>query len=164
MRLGRPALPVAMVIALAGSRPAVALRPFVSTDADVAEPGELEVELGYLGFRRRTGATAVVTPALRLNLGIVRDLEVVAEFEAAHVLSPRMHPRSEVRNAALSLKGVAREGTLQQGSGPSLAVEASLLLPTARDERSFMPRRAGQWRRQLQNETPLRLGQLAAPV
>ena len=40
--------------------PAVALRPFVSTDAAVAGPGELEVELGYAGFRRQAGTTMQV--------------------------------------------------------------------------------------------------------
>ena len=125
----------AMVIALAGSRPALGLRPFVSTDAAVAAPGELEFELGYVGFRRRAGTTAVVAPALRANLGIVRDLEVVAEFEAAHAVSSGGRPRSEVRNAAVSLKGILREGVLQGAAGPSLAVEASLLIPTAHGER-----------------------------
>ena len=135
MRPGRPAALAVMVIALGGSRPALGLRPFVSTDAEVAAPGELEFELGYVGFRRRAGTTAVVAPALRANLGIVRDIEVVAEFEAAHAVSSGGRPRSEVRNAAVSLKGILREGVLQGAAGPSLAVEASLLIPTARSER-----------------------------
>ena len=124
-----------MVIALAGPRPALGLRPFVSTDAAVAAPGELEFELGYMGFRRRAGTTTVVTPALRANLGIVRALEVVAEFEAAHAVSSCACSPSEVRNTAVSLKGILREGVLQGIAGPSLALETSLLLPTARGER-----------------------------
>ncbi|TMA46294.1 MAG: hypothetical protein E6J83_06790 [Deltaproteobacteria bacterium] len=93
MRLGWPAVLAVMVIALGGSRPALGLRPFVSTDAEVAAPGELEFELGYVGFNRRAGTTAVVAPVLRANLGIVWDLEVVAEFEAAHTVSSGGRPR-----------------------------------------------------------------------
>src|SRR5439155_1421583 len=77
----------------------------------------------------------VVAPALRANLGLVRELEGVAEFEAAHAVSSSARSRSEVRNAALSLKAILREGALQGVAGPSLALEASLLLPTAHGER-----------------------------
>src|SRR5439155_517319 len=85
MRLGWPAVLAVMVIALGGSRPALGLRPFVSTDAEVAAPGELEFELGYVGFHRRAGTTAVVAPALRANLGIVRDVRAVAELKGQGV-------------------------------------------------------------------------------
>src|SRR5207237_447141 len=95
MRLGRRAVLAVMVMALGGGRPALGLRPFVSTDAEVAAPGELEFELGYVGFRRRAGTTAVVAPALRAHPGVawgvivesrlVRDVRAVAELNGQGV-------------------------------------------------------------------------------
>ena len=38
--------------------PALAYRPFVSTDADVAAAGELEIELGYCTWERAEGENA----------------------------------------------------------------------------------------------------------
>ena len=64
---------------------ALAYRPFVSTDAAVADAGEVEVELGYAGFRRDGSGTTIVAPALIANLGVARDLEVVGEFKLVKI-------------------------------------------------------------------------------
>jgi len=115
---------------------ALAYRPFVSTDAAVADAGEVEVELGYAGFRRDGSGTTIVAPALIANLGVTRDLEVVGEFKLVNDLGrseSREHMRFE--DSAISLKWVAREGALQEhGPAPSVAVELSVLLPTLRGE------------------------------
>jgi len=113
-----------------------AYRPFVSTDAAVADPGDVDVEFGYVGFRRKGNRTTLVAPAVIGNLGLVRDLELVGEFK---LLSDLAHDRAEDRtrfeDTAISVKWVAREGALQErGNAPSLAVELSLLVPTRRGE------------------------------
>jgi hypothetical protein len=115
---------------------ALAYRPFVSTDAAVADRREVEIEFGYAGFRRSDGRTTIVAPTVIANIGLGRGLEAVAEFKLVNDLSRgegRDHTRSE--DSALSLKWIAREGVFQeQGSAPSLAVELSALLPTIRGE------------------------------
>jgi len=119
---------------MAVARPgrAFAYRPFVSTDAAVADAGEVEVELGYGGFREDHHQVTIVALTIVGNLGIARDVEVVGEFELADDLTPRHgEDRTRFEDAAVSLKWVLREGVLQDvGTRPSLAVELSALLPT----------------------------------
>lgn len=126
---------VAVIVASAPLR-ALAYRPFVSTDAAVADRGDVEIEFGYAGFRRSDGRTTIVAPTVIANIGLGRGLEAVAEFELVNDLSRgegRDHTRFE--DSALSLKWIAREGALQEhGSAPSLGVELSALLPTLRGE------------------------------
>src|SRR5437667_293533 len=66
---------------------ASAYRPFVSTDAAVADPGDVEVEFGAIGFRRGGGRTSLVAPTVIGNLGLARDLELVGEFKLVNDLS-----------------------------------------------------------------------------
>ncbi len=126
---------VVVIVSSAPSR-ALAYRPFVSTDAAVADRGEVEIEFGYAGFRRSDGRTTIVAPTVIANIGLGRGLEAVAEFKLVNNLSRgegRDHTRFE--DSALSLKWITREGVFQgQGSAPSLAVELSALLPTIRGE------------------------------
>src|SRR5687768_16247795 len=64
-----------------------ALRPFDSTDADVAAAGELELELGPLGLLRPRGAgDLLVAPAVILNLGLTSRLELVMEGQHLYTL------------------------------------------------------------------------------
>ncbi len=126
---------VAVIVASAPLR-ALAYRPFVSTDAAVADRGEVEIEFGYAGFRRSDAGTTIVAPTVIANIGLGRGLEAVAEFKLVNDVSRgegRDHTRFE--DSALSLKWIAREGVFQEhGSAPSLAVELSALLPTIRGE------------------------------
>lgn len=123
-----------VVLVALGPGRALAYRPFVSTDAAVAEPGEVEIELGS-GFRERHGDGTVVAPTVIANLGLLRDVELVVETKASHDLAAR-GDRSQAEDTEVSMKWVAREGVLQhRGVAPSAAVELSLLAPTAADER-----------------------------
>jgi hypothetical protein len=126
---------LALVVALTPAA-AWAYRPFVSTDAAVADAGDVEIELGYAGFRRDGARSTIVAPTVIGNIGVARDLELVAESKLATDLSPRRHgDRARFEDSALSLKWVARDGVLQEsGSRSSLAVELSALLPTIRRE------------------------------
>jgi hypothetical protein len=134
MRLRATALSLVLAtLELSASSRLFAYRPFVSTDATVAEPGQLELELGYAGFRRSGDRTDLIAPGIVANIGLVKDLELVGEVKGIHRLSGTSRGKQfDVEDSAVSLKWVAHEGALQEsGRRPSVAIEASLLLPTA---------------------------------
>ena len=126
MRSGRAAALLVMV-----ALPARAYRPFNSTDAAVADVGKVEIELGPLGFIEEGPDRFVVAPSVILNWGVAQDWEVV--LEGRHFVrlgsGDAQAPRLRVDDNAFSLKKVLREGVLQEKTGPSVAAEASVLLP-----------------------------------
>src|SRR3982750_1243910 len=97
-----------------------AYRPFDSTDAAVADVGELEIELGPVGFRRSDAERTVIAPAYVLNYGFAKNWELVLEGQAEHPLPPAEDTRSRLVGNGLFLKGVLKEGVLQDKSGPSV--------------------------------------------
>jgi hypothetical protein len=107
--------------------PASAYRPFDGTDAAVADPGELEVELQPAGLQRDGSQKTLIAPATVLNFGLPQQWEAVLEGELQTPLSPS-GPSSLSATGAF-LKHVLREGSLQDKSGPSIATEFGLLLP-----------------------------------
>jgi len=107
-------------------------RPFIATDAAVADLKEIEIELGYFTLERDRGKNTFVIPQVVLNYGILRNLELVGEFG----IEERPHGPVRLEDPALSLKAVLKEGVLQEKPGISFAIEAGPLLPsTARDEK-----------------------------
>jgi DNA-binding beta-propeller fold protein YncE len=72
------------IISIGSSGISFAYRPFDSTDAAVADVGQLEVELGPVGFRRSDVERTVVAPAYGLNLGFVKNWELVLEGRGEH--------------------------------------------------------------------------------
>ena len=46
-------------------------RPFIATDAAVADPKELEIELGYFTWERDRGKNTFITPKVVLNYGVI---------------------------------------------------------------------------------------------
>lgn len=122
---------VAVSLGLAASRRAFAYRPFVSTDAAVADRGEVEIELGMGGFRGPHRSATLDVPELVVNLGVVPDIELVGHFTLATDLTndPNEEP-TRFEDSGISLKWVARDGILQDDSGVSLALELDALLPT----------------------------------
>jgi hypothetical protein len=109
------------------STPALAYRPFDGTDAAVAAPGELEIELQPAGRLREEGATTLVAPATVLNFGLSEGWEAVFEGQGQTPLSPS-GPTS-LTAAGAFLKHVIQPGSLQDKSGPSVATEFGVLLP-----------------------------------
>ena len=107
-----------------------AYRPFVSTDAAVADPKAIEIELGYFNFERERGKNTFIVPKVVLNYGIIRNLELVGEF----AVEEPSHGSVRLADPALSLKAVLKEGVLQGKSGTSFAVEAGPLLPSTNKE------------------------------
>jgi len=111
-----------------------AYRPFIATDAAVADPQEVEIELGYFTVEHAQGETAFTIPRVVFNYGVLKNWEAVAEFAVLRGPGDDLN----LIDPALSVKGVLREGVLQDKSGVSVATEVGLLLPsTERDQRHF---------------------------
>src|SRR5262249_7904666 len=107
---------------------AEAFRPFDGTDAAVAETGEIEIELGPVEYLRMGADRALLAPDLRINYGFIPGWEAALEGRLTHGLTADVPGTSLVESQAL-LKGVLREGTLQEKPGPSIATEFGVLLP-----------------------------------
>jgi hypothetical protein len=119
--------------ALAGSHEALAYRPFNGTDAAVAEPGVLELELGPIQYFEAGSTPILFSPDVVINYGIGERWELVLQGRLAHELLPDSQGPNLIDNGVL-LKSVLREGSLQDKSGPSIATEFGLLLPATRDD------------------------------
>jgi hypothetical protein len=111
----------------AWSAPALAYRPFDGTDAAVAAPGELEIELQPAGRLREGANTTLVAPATVFNYGLSEGWEAVLEGQGQTPLSP-FGPTS-LTGAGAFLKHVLQPGSLQDKTGPSVATEFGVLLP-----------------------------------
>jgi hypothetical protein len=107
--------------------PAWAYRPFDGTDAAVAAPGEVEIELQPAGRLRDAAGTSLIAPATVLNYGFSEGWEAVFEGQSQTPLSPT-GPTS-LTAAGAFLKHVVQPGSLQNKSGPSVATEFGVLLP-----------------------------------
>ena len=119
---------LACIVLLASS--AWGYRPFVSTDAAVAERTRMEIELGYFTLARTQGENTFLTPQIVVNYGFAQNLELVGE--AGVEKPPDAGP--QLVDPALFLKAVVKEGLLQEKEGVSVAVELGPLLPSTRPE------------------------------
>jgi hypothetical protein len=70
------------------SSDALAYRPFDGTDAAVAAPGEMEIELQPAGPRRDEGGTSLLAPVTVINYGFSENWEAVFEGTGQTPLSP----------------------------------------------------------------------------
>jgi hypothetical protein len=114
---------------------ALAYRPFDSTDAAVAARGELEVEFGPMGYERFPHQDVLVAPALIVNWGIADRWEVVLEGKQFYLVGADVTgPKYRLDDAGAFVKTVLHSGSLQDGSGPSLASEVGVLLPSINGE------------------------------
>jgi hypothetical protein len=116
-----------IALSLAWSGPALAYRPFDGTDAAVAAPGEVEIELQPAGRLREATTTTLVAPATVFNFGLSEGWEAVFEGQGQTPLSPS-GPTS-LTAAGAFLKHVLQPGRLQDKAGPSIATEFGVLLP-----------------------------------
>ena len=112
---------------------ATAYRPFDGTDAAVAETGEIEIELGPVEYLRAGAERTLLAPDLRINYGFIQGGEAALEGKLTHGLTAGIPSTSLVESQAL-LKGVLREGTLQEKPGPSIATEFGVLLQGINDQ------------------------------
>ncbi len=118
---------------------AEAYRPFDGTDADVAEVGVFELELGPVQYYRLGSQNYLVAPELVLNLGIFDGTELVIDAEQFVALGPL---ESDVSRVSLLgddvlVKHVFREGALQDKTGISLAAEGGVLTPEVNGSAGF---------------------------
>lgn len=112
------------------ARTASAYRPFDGTDADVAEEGEFELELGPAHYYRAGSDSFLIAPAAVLNFGILPRVELVfdvKDFVAQRHFGPGS--RAALLGTDVLLKWLVREGELQGKSGLSLAFEGGVLTP-----------------------------------
>jgi hypothetical protein len=117
-------------VVLAGSSRAWAYRPFTGTDADVARPHEVELEIGPAGYLRRESRGTLIAPSLIADWGFARDFELVVEGRQFIPLAPAPgEPRVQIVETQLDVKWLMREGSLQFKPGPSVAGEGTILLP-----------------------------------
>jgi hypothetical protein len=118
------------------SEPALALRPYDSTDADVAKKGEFELELGPVGRRREGSKRIEVVPAVIGNFGLEGDRELVIQGQREVALDREPgEPHSAIVENGVFIKQVLQQGALQDASGLSIATEYGLLLPSVHGEK-----------------------------
>ena len=97
--------------------PARAYRPFDGTDASVAKHGDLEIEVGPVGYLRQGNERFLVAPAVIVNLGVLEGTELVVQSSHHLLLGASGQPaRSSLVDNSISLKRVLREGELQEAS------------------------------------------------
>jgi hypothetical protein len=109
------------------SGPAFAYRPFDGTDAAVAAPGELEIELQPAGLQHEQGTETLIAPWTVVNIGLSEGWEAVFEGRGETSLVPTGPTNLSMGGAFL--KHVVVPGVLQDKSGPSIATEFGVLLP-----------------------------------
>jgi hypothetical protein len=124
------------VTVVAGSTASFAYRPFDGTDAAVAAPKEVEIELEPAGVLRQNSQTFLVAPFMIFNLGLAKNWELVLQGLGQSPLTNSDEPVSLVGVGAF-LKHVLREGSLQDASGPSVAIEFGPLLPGINGDNGF---------------------------
>ena len=122
MKFGAGMVGVAIVLLSVG--PVSAYRPFVSTDAAVADLKEVEIELGTFTLDRTGRKNTFTTPSVVVNYGVLEHWELVGQFGVQEGSG------TEITDPGFFLKGVLKEGVLQGTDGISLAVEAGPLLPS----------------------------------
>jgi hypothetical protein len=111
----------------AGFRAAWAYRPFDGTDAAVADPGEVEIELQPAGALWTQSQPNLIAPDVIYNYGLIKDWELVLQGRGVTPLSPS--GPTELTNGGVFLKDILREGVLQDKTGPSIATEFGVLVP-----------------------------------
>jgi hypothetical protein len=113
-----------------------AYRPFDGTDAAVADLREVEIELMPAGSHRESSGTSLITPFMIFNYGFAKNWEFVFQGQGQ---SPLNNPdeSASINGVGAFLKGVLREGSLQEKNGPSVAIEFGPLLPGLHADEGF---------------------------
>jgi hypothetical protein len=114
--------------------PAAAYRPFDGTDAAVADPNEMEIEFQPAGGSFQSSDKSLVGPWAVMNFGFADRWEAVLEGKGIIPVLPS--GPSELTDTAFSLKHVIVPGSLQDRTGPSVAVEIGVLLPEVNGDSS----------------------------
>ena len=117
-------------LALAGSTlwatTAHAYRPFDGTDADVAEPGVVQLDVG-VGRLRQGMQRSVQVPTVVASFGVEGDTEIGIGGRVDRPLGDTAGAtRTSLSDTELAVKHLFRKGSLQEGgSGVSIAGECT---------------------------------------
>jgi hypothetical protein len=116
-----------------------AYRPFDGTDADVAETGNFELELGPVHWYSQSDRHYLIAPATVLNLGFLPRWELVIDFQNYVDIDTGVPPpRDQLLDTDILTKVVVIPGVLQgKGTGPSVAAELGPLLPNVNGQEAF---------------------------
>src|SRR5438067_7880072 len=101
----------AIGLLLAWTSEAFAYRPFDGTDAAVAEPGEVEIELQPAGAQWSQRQNLLIAPAVVFNYGLLENWEAVLEGQLQTPFSPSGATTLSALGAFL--KNIVRPGVLQ---------------------------------------------------
>lgn len=101
--------------------PIGAFPPYKTTDADTADPYNVELRLGLVQTERESGETQYTSPLVRANFGFPNKVELISEFEYL----PEEH---EFGEGAVGFKWAPVQGTF------SFANETLVLLPVRPDD------------------------------
>ena len=102
-----------------------AYRPYDSTDADVADDSEVEIEAGWREATFESDDERAAAAVFSFGMG--HDREIVLEGEWQHSDS---NTDSSLGDVGLFLKQIHRRGSLQGEPGMSVASECGVLIPT----------------------------------
>jgi hypothetical protein len=127
---------VVVGVAMVGSTASFAYRPFDGTDAAVADPQEVEIELQPAGVLRQSSDTSLIAPFMIFNYGFAKNWEFVFQGQGQFPLA-NSDESASINGVGAFLKHVLREGSLQGASGPSVAIEFGPLLPGVRADSGF---------------------------
>jgi hypothetical protein len=114
---------------------ASAYRPFDGTDAAVAAPGEVEIELQPAGTLRDEGGTSLVAPWTVFNYGLSEDWEAVFEGQGRTPLSSP-GPTSLMAAGAF-LKHVLQPGASRTSRGRASRLSLACCFRIAREARAL---------------------------
>jgi hypothetical protein len=122
--------------AVATPTTAFAYRPFDGTDAAVAGVNEVEIELQPAGVLRDGSQSSLLGPAAVINYGFAKNWELVVQGLAQFPLA-NSDENASLAGVGVFLKHVLREGSLQEASGSSVAVEFGPLMPGINADNGF---------------------------
>jgi hypothetical protein len=107
---------------VASSKATFAYRPFDGTDAAIAAPKEMEIELQPAGVLPENSLTNLIGPAAIINYSFSKDWELVVQGFGQFPLS-NSDENASLAGVGAFLKHILREGSLQEAVGPSIAIE-----------------------------------------
>ncbi len=114
---------------------AFALRPFVTTDADVTDKGKIGLEFGYFGIKEEKNPgrdeLTIEFPKISLHYGLFWDMEFTMETVGEFV-DDRQKGDFELREQQFSDTAAFLKKVWYRGEGimPNFATETGVLFPT----------------------------------
>ncbi|HHT9146171.1 MAG: hypothetical protein Q7J76_07220 [Candidatus Brocadiaceae bacterium] len=116
----------------------LALRPFVTTDADVVEKHEIEIELGIFGIQvqKHSGADELIikVPGIRFNYGLPYDSEIVLET-TGELIDNEYAGSLDIKEKQFADTAAFYKKVWWRGNNflPNFATETGIVFPTEKD-------------------------------